>query len=138
MKKVLLTTFLVFGIVSISFAQNDPFSPVAKDNTQRYFSGDSTGMPRGMDPEIEMLKEELRMQLEEMRSLKNDLQKIQEENTEEARKEKEVNKRKKESDFVGIVDGVRLYKDKESGEFFTLTESEFKENESNEIDKEEG
>ena len=136
MKKVLLTTFLALGLSGAVCAQDNPFAPKTPDqNMQRNYSGQATGGPMGMDPEIEMLKEELRMQLEEMRSLKNDLKAIQQENTEEAKKEQEVEKRKEESDFIGLVDGVRLYKDKETGEFFTLTEEKYKNNEN---EKEEG
>ncbi len=136
MKKVLIATFLFFGVFGVAQAQDNKFAPLQPEQQiQRNYAGGPSGAPMGMDPEIEMLKEELRMQLEEMRSLKNDLTEIKQENTEEAQKEKEIEKRKKESDFVGLVDGVRLYQDKETGEFFTLTKEEY---ENNKNDKEEG
>ncbi len=136
MKKVLITTFIALSLSGVAQAQDNKFAPLQPEQQmQRNYAGGPSGGPIGMDPEIEMLKEELRMQLEEMRSLKNDLTAIKKENTEEAKKEQEVEKRKKESDFIGLVDGVRLYKDKDTGEFFTLTEEEYKDNEN---DKEEG
>lgn len=132
MKKVLITTFLAFGISGLAQAQDNKFAPLQPEQQmQRNYAGGPSGGPMGMDPEIEMLKEELRMQLEEMRSLKNDLKAIQQENTEEAKKEKEIEQRKEEADFVGLVDGVRLYKNKETGEFFTLTKEEYETNKNN-------
>lgn len=136
MKKVLITTFLAFSFSGVLYAQDNPFRPAQPEQQmQRNYAGGPTGGPMGMDPEIEILKEELRMQLEEMRSLKNDLTAIKQENTEEAKKEQEIEKRKEESDFIGLVDGVRLYKNKETGEFFTITKEEY-ENDKN--DEEEG
>jgi TolA-binding protein len=133
MKKVLLTTFLAFSISGLAQAQDNKFAPLQPEQQmQRNYAGGPSGSPMGMDPEIEMLKEELRMQLEEMRSLKNDLTEIKEENTEEAKKAQEIAEMEAEADFVGVVDNVRLYQYKETGEFFTLTNSQYKNNQEKE------
>jgi hypothetical protein len=138
MKKVLLTTFIMMGFTGGALAQNDPFAPLPDQDMQGYSANMGTS-PRGFDPEMEMLKDEMRMQLEEMRSLKNDLQDIRSKNTSEAKAEEVVEKRKEESVFVGVVDGAKLYRNKETGDFFSLTGQALSENKiTNEIDKEEG
>ena len=117
MKKVLIASFVLIGITGTALAEEgNKFKPEKIERYQETNPNSQMG-----DSEVEFLKQELRMQIEEMRAFRNEFYDFQEENDESKKTEKKIEKIKEKSFFIGLVDGSYLYKKKESGDFYTLS-----------------